>query len=137
MVRVRTGKEVECPTCGKFKYYPACHLKPIKFCSKVCAMKSKTLSAHKNWKGGQVVQAGYIKVKQLDGTYLFEHRMVIEDSMGRPLLDSEKVHHIDGNKQNNHLSNLKVVTQSEHMKLHNPFRQRDSFGRYLGEHLET
>jgi hypothetical protein len=30
------------------------------------------------------------------------------------------VHHIDGNKKNNALSNLQVLTQSEHVRLHWP-----------------
>jgi len=32
----------------------------------------------------------------------------------------EVVHHIDGNPQNNNISNLKIMTKSAHTKLHNP-----------------
>ena len=47
-----------------------------------------------------------------------EHRVVAEQMLGRPLQRNEIVHHIDGNKHNNDPSNLKVMTQSEHMKAH-------------------
>lgn len=38
--------------------------------------------------------------------------------VGRPLRTGEIVHHIDGNKRNNEPSNLMVMTQSEHCRLH-------------------
>lgn len=47
-----------------------------------------------------------------------EHRVVAEEMIGRPLMPNEIVHHLDGNKQNNNPSNLRVMTQSEHVKLH-------------------
>ncbi len=47
-----------------------------------------------------------------------EHRIVAEQLLGRPLVKGEIVHHRDGNKHNNDPSNLEVMTQSEHMKLH-------------------
>lgn len=46
------------------------------------------------------------------------HRLVAEQALGRELLPDEIVHHIDGNKRNNDLSNLAVMTQSEHAKIH-------------------
>lgn len=46
------------------------------------------------------------------------HRIVAEQILGRPLIKGEIVHHIDGNKRNNDPSNLKIMTQSEHCKLH-------------------
>lgn len=46
------------------------------------------------------------------------HRVIAEQMIGRPLVKGEIVHHIDGNKHNNDPSNLQVMTQSEHMKLH-------------------
>lgn len=46
------------------------------------------------------------------------HRVIAEQMLGRPLKRGEIVHHIDGNKHNNDPSNLQVMTQAEHMKLH-------------------
>lgn len=47
-----------------------------------------------------------------------EHRVVMEQKLGRALLPGEIVHHVDHNKKNNHPDNLVVMTQSEHAKLH-------------------
>lgn len=47
-----------------------------------------------------------------------EHRVVAEQKIGRKLKRGEIVHHIDGNKSNNHPDNLEVMTHSQHMKLH-------------------
>lgn len=57
------------------------------------------------------------------GTYkkLFnrhEHRVVAEQKLGRQLLHGEIVHHLDGNKHNNVPSNLEVMTQADHLRLH-------------------
>lgn len=46
------------------------------------------------------------------------HRVVAEQKIGRPLRRGEVVHHIDGNKRNNHPDNLEVMTQAEHIELH-------------------
>lgn len=42
------------------------------------------------------------------GGYVFEHRLVMGESIGRPLLKHENVHHKDGNRQNNALENLEL-----------------------------
>lgn len=47
-----------------------------------------------------------------------EHRVVAEKKIGRKLQKGEVVHHIDGDKTNNHPNNLQVMTNSEHARLH-------------------
>ncbi|MDE6551250.1 MAG: HNH endonuclease [Clostridia bacterium] len=51
--------------------------------------------------------------------YVPAHRFYASKKIGRPLLDNEVVHHIDGNKRNNRTKNLQVMTRAEHIKLHN------------------
>jgi hypothetical protein len=46
------------------------------------------------------------------------HRRVMEEHLGRPLKRSEIVHHIDGDRHNNSIENLQLMTQSDHIKLH-------------------
>ena len=46
----------------------------------------------------------------------------MEEYLGRYLYSGEIVHHIDGNKQNNDIKNLLLMTESDHMKLHNILR---------------
>lgn len=53
---------------------------------------------------------------KINGRHL--HRVIIERHIGRKLRSDEIVHHIDGNFQNNEISNLKIVTRSEHAKIH-------------------
>lgn len=55
---------------------------------------------------------------------ILEHIMVMENHLGRTLKkgkkkrDSEVVHHIDGNKLNNDIDNLDVMTTEEHNRCH-------------------
>lgn len=47
-----------------------------------------------------------------------EHRKVMQEYLGRELTSDEIVHHIDGNKLNNDISNLVLTTRSEHIEEH-------------------
>ncbi len=50
--------------------------------------------------------------------YVYEHVVVVEKRMGRSLTKDEVVHHLDGNRSNNHLDNLLVIDRGQHHKLH-------------------
>ena len=76
------------------------------------------------WKGGIKVVAGYNYVRtpghpnrSKHGGYVAEHRLVMEKHLGRYLLKTEVVDHIDGNIQNNDISNLRVFpSNAEHLR---------------------
>ena len=47
-----------------------------------------------------------------------EHRWVVEESNGMPLAPNKVVHHKNGDKLDNSLANLEVLTRSNHMAHH-------------------
>lgn len=61
-------------------------------------------------------------VVRSDGYYGYtsfvNHRKVMEEHIGRPLEKKEIVHHIDGDRLNNDIDNLCLMTMSEHAALH-------------------
>ena len=61
---------------------------------------------------------------------VFDYILVAEKMIGRSLKANEVVHHIDDNPFNNLSQNLRVLTKSQHSKLHNLSRARDKNGRF-------
>lgn len=82
--------------------------------------RQATGERHGNWKGGVAKQSnGYVLVRPDDGDeigqamtnhagYVQQHRLVMARALCRPLHKSETVHHIDGDRTNNRLSNLQL-----------------------------
>lgn len=50
--------------------------------------------------------------------WVYEHVMIAEEMIGRRLRDDEVVHHLDGDRTNNRYSNLLVLENGQHSKLH-------------------
>lgn len=75
--------------------------------------------------GGRITdQDGYILVRVYDhpqansGGYLREHRLVMEEALGRDLLPAEVVHHRNGKKDDNRLANLQLFASDAELKTH-------------------
>ena len=61
---------------------------------------------------------GYYRTMR-DSKYIYQHRIVAEKMLGRPLKEGEVVHHIDGNRLNNSENNLMIFeTNSDHIAFH-------------------
>ena len=60
----------------------------------------------------------YKKIKMKDGSTRDEHRVLMEQHIGRRLKRNEVVHHINGDKRDNRIDNLEIMTASEHASMH-------------------
>ncbi|HMZ94919.1 MAG TPA: HNH endonuclease signature motif containing protein [Chitinophagales bacterium] len=50
--------------------------------------------------------------------YIYLHRVIVENNIGRILNDDEIVHHKDYDTKNNNIENLEFMNQSEHARKH-------------------
>ena len=55
--------------------------------------------------------------------YVAEHRLRMEEKIGRLLTKDEIVHHINEDTMDNRIENLQIMTPSEHGKHHQNFRK--------------
>lgn len=128
-----------CKWCGKdYERLPS-KVKGSRFCNRTCtakwvaknhlnkniAMRNYRREKNPSWRGGIRHASGYRFVllpehpAANDKGYVQEHRLFMEKHLGRYLTKKERVHHINGNKADNRLENLKLYSsQREHLKEH-------------------
>jgi len=125
---IHTGKLISkyvyrnCKTCNKpFRHKPSEDRRGSRhlFCSMSCRYPNKKLNLPK---GQYYSYDGYIVLNKTDdGRHQIKlHRYIMEQSLGRKLLPTEIVHHINYDKLDNRLENLKVLSRTEHNLIHHP-----------------
>jgi hypothetical protein len=125
-----------CGICGKkFKTYRRKGAQSPKFCSVQCTGVAQKGEKNPAYNGGRYMCNGYWAIFMPDHPnasnkgVVLEHRIVMENKIGRLLKDKESVHHVDGNKTNNDPENLMLFKNNrEHMKHHAKLRKEKNNG---------
>jgi len=88
-------------------------------------------SRNVNFNNGQYInKSGYRRIRKPEHPnstktgWILEHRFVMSEHLGRPLLQSEVVHHINEDKLDNRIENLEITTASKHRYMHDPNENR-------------
>lgn len=108
-----------CHECGKI-------CKPYritsKYCSRPCLWKNNKSGNRKDgpiwWKNKKGYIEGKIWVNQ-QRVGVKQHRWVMENKIGRPLMPFEDVHHINGVKNDNRPENLEIIPHGHHSRKSN------------------
>ena len=119
----------KCRNCSEEKWISAANIRrAIKkgiftgmctYCGASSRLTGVKGSSHPGWKTGRAIIGGYIYLRLPDNPmanangYVAEHRVVMAEKIGRPLLASESVHHLNAIRNDNRLDNLELWERSQ------------------------
>jgi HNH endonuclease len=105
---------LRCPSCRSHNLCTCGARKGLKYAT-CSACRTESGDSNSNWRGGRTRhKRGYILLWVPDhprtgnGSYVFEHVLVMEKMLGRYLLPGENVHHLNGVKDDNRPENLEL-----------------------------
>ncbi len=93
--------------------------KGLCFTHYVRATRGYPMDGHRAQRNPYIEANGYVLEYRPDhpmvnkAGYMFQHRLVMEQMVGRPLLPSENVHHINGKRDDNRPENLELWSKSQ------------------------
>ena len=117
-VAQNTIEERPCLNCGT-PFRPRSHGTPGKYCSYRCRNQHRTGPLAPNWRGGEIDGAtGYARTYIPGVGMVYNHRIVMALHLGRLLGRDEIVHHRNGDRLDNRIENLELLTRADHTILH-------------------
>ena len=135
---VCNGKQI-CKMCGGDKdiitYKYAKYRGYCKNCMRVMNGNQYHCISKRKDKRGYIRLVGEplkIHPKYKKNGYISEHVYVMETHLGRYLYKNEAVHHINGNKSDNRIENLQLLSFADHNKLHKHYE--NLYGDYATRH---
>lgn len=130
---MKKGSNVFCDWCGKIFYKALSEIREENFCSAECRnhwlsrQNREVMNVEGHSKGHKAPHLselnkrrnplGSIAENQVE-VPSYRYRRIVESLIGRKLHPDEVIHHINGIRTDNRIENLRILTRSEHSRLH-------------------